>query len=59
MIRDFLLILHKNINCDPSSEPSRPDGSNEGSQRMVSWINKKNYLSVIINYPSYLELWPL
>ena len=32
---DFLLILHKNISCDPSSEPSRRDGSDEGSQHVV------------------------
>ena len=28
----FLLILHKNRCCDPSSEPSYPDDSDEGSQ---------------------------
>ena len=27
----FLLILPKNICCDPSSEPSRRDDSDEGS----------------------------
>ena len=44
IIRDnFLLILHKNICCDPSSEPSQQDGSDEGSQHMVSTRNKKNY----------------
>ena len=41
----FLLILHKNLCCDPSSEPSRRDGSDEGSQHMVSMRNKKNYPS--------------
>ena len=36
IIRDnFLLILHKNLCCDPSSEPSR-DSSDEGSQHRVS-----------------------
>ena len=36
IIRDILLlILHKNICCDPSSDPSRHDGSDEGSQHMV------------------------
>ena len=30
--------------CDPSSEPSHRDGSNEGSQHMFSLGNKKNYL---------------
>ena len=49
IIRDnFLLILHKNLCCDPLFEPSRRDGSDEGSQLMVSMRNKKNYPSVII-----------
>ena len=44
IIRDnFLLILHKNICCDPSSGPSHQDGADEGSQHMVSVRNKKNY----------------
>ena len=46
----FLLILHKIMCCDPSSEPSRPDGSNEGSQHMISMRNTKNYPSIIIKY---------
>ena len=29
--------------CDPSSEASRRDGSDEGSQHMVSMRNKENY----------------
>ena len=29
---------------DPSLEPSHRDGSNDGSQRMFSLRNKKNYL---------------
>ena len=43
-----MLILHKNIRCDPSSEPSRPsepsnqDGSDEGLHHMVLMRNKKN-----------------
>ena len=43
---DLLLakFLHKNIFCDPSLEPSRRDGSNEGSQHMFLLRNKKNYL---------------
>ena len=53
---DFLLLLHKNICCDPSSEPSRRDGSDEGSQHMVSMRNKINYPSIIIIYSTYLEL---
>ena len=39
----FFLTLHKNIGCDPSSEPSRRDGSDEGSPHMVSMRNKKKY----------------
>ena len=30
----IILILQKNICCDPSLEPSRRDGSNDGSQHM-------------------------
>ena len=30
----FFLFLNENICCDPSLEPSRRDGSNEGSQNM-------------------------
>ena len=44
-----MLILHKNIHCDPSSEGL--DGSDEGSQRMVLMKSKKNYPFVIIKYP--------
>ena len=48
IIRDyFLLILHKNICCDPSSEPSRREGSEEGSQYMVWMRNKKNYYQIL------------
>ena len=35
-------IFHTNIFCDPSLEPSRRDGSNEGSQRMFLLRNRKN-----------------
>ena len=38
------IFLHKNIFCDPSLEPSSPDGSNEGPQHMFVLRNKKNYL---------------
>ena len=48
----FLLILYKTIYCDPSSEPSQRDGSDEGSQHTVSITNKKNYHQI----SSYLEL---
>ena len=36
-------VLHKSIYCDPSLEPSRRDGSDEGSQHMFSMRNKKNF----------------
>ena len=32
--RYFFLFRDENICCDPSLEPSRRDGSNEGSQNM-------------------------
>ena len=34
IIRTISVILHKNILCNPSSEPSRRDGSDEGLQSM-------------------------
>ena len=43
-------LLHKNIHCDPSLEPSRQDGSNEGSQCMFSLRNKKK---TSLNYRQY------
>ena len=43
-----------NIFCDPSLEPSHRDGSNEGSQHMFSLRNKKNYVWIILNIPSYM-----
>ena len=47
ILRDnFLLILHKNKCCDPSSELSHRDCSDEGSQHTVSMRNKK----IILNY---------
>ena len=45
---DILLILQRNICCDISSEPSRRDGSDEGSQRMVSMRNKKMYHQILL-----------
>ena len=33
--------------CDPSSEQSRLDGSDEGSQHMISMRNKKNYNQIL------------
>ena len=51
IIRDnFLLVLHKNICCDPSSELSCRVGADERSQHMVSMGNKRNYPSIIIKY---------
>ena len=35
------------MHCDPSLEPSRQDGSNEGSQYMFLWRNIENYLLII------------
>ena len=43
----FLLILHKTLCCDPSSEPSCQDGSDEGSQQMVLMRIKKNYHQIL------------
>ena len=45
------MILHKNICCDPSSELSHRDNSDEGSHHMVLMRNKKNYPSITIKYP--------
>ena len=45
-----MFILHKNIHCDPTSEPSCRDGSDEGSQHMVSMRNER-YPSIVIKYP--------
>ena len=53
----FSRISPEKIFCDPPLEPSRRDGSNEGSQHMFSLTNKKNYLWIILNTPSYLKLW--
>ena len=50
-----MLVLHRNTCCDPSSELSQWDGSDEGSQNIVPMRSKKNYPSIIIKY-SYLEL---
>ena len=37
------LFLNGNIWCDPSLEPARQDGSNDGSQNMFLWRNMANY----------------
>ena len=57
IIRDsFCSFWLKTLCCYPSSEPSRQDGSDEGSQHTVSFRNKKNYPELSSNTPSYLEL---
>ena len=49
--RDNLeIILHENIHCDPSLEPSHRDGSNERSHCMFSLRNKKNYIRIILGF---------
>ena len=40
----FFLFLNEKICCDPSLEPSRRDGSNNGSQNTFVWRNMANYL---------------
>ena len=54
----FPVILHKNICCDPSLEPSWQDGSNEGSQCLFLLSNEPNNLKIILKIPHYLELCP-
>ena len=44
---NFGIIFHvtpSNICCDPSFEPSHPDGFNEGPQHTFLLRNKTNYL---------------
>ena len=41
--RYFFLLLNKNICCDPSLEPARRDGSNDGLQNMFLWRHMANY----------------
>ena len=43
--------------CDSSLELPHCDSSNVGSQHIFSLRNKKNYLCIILNTPSYLVLW--
>ena len=54
--RYFFLFLIENICCDPSLEPSRQDGSNDGLQNMFLLRNMANYPLIIHVTPSYLEL---
>ena len=51
-LRDNLVLLHKNIFCDPSLELSYRDSSNVGSQHMFSLRNKK----IIFQFSSVLPL---
>ena len=50
----IFLFLIETICCDPSSEPSRRDGSDEGSQHMFLCRINKNYPLLSPNTPSYL-----
>ena len=52
----LFLFLIKTICCDPSSEPSHRDGSDEWSQHTFFCRINKNYPSLSLNTPSYLEL---
>ena len=47
------ILLHKNIFCDSPLEPFHCDGSNEGSQHMFSFRNKKHHFLIILNTASY------
>ena len=42
IIRDNFVYFYIKTCCDPSSEPSRREGSDERSQHIVSIRNKKN-----------------
>ena len=52
----FFLFLIKTVYCDPSSELSRQDDSDTGSQHMVLCRINKNYPSLSSNTHSYPEL---
>ena len=49
----IFLFLHETICCDPSSEPSRRDGSGEGNN--ICFIHNSPKLSVIITKYSLLS----
>ena len=62
-MREYLVIIEDSfcqfcISCDPSSEPSYRDHSDEGSQQMVSLRNNKNYSEELplINYHQILSV---
>ena len=48
--------FHGDMLLDPSSEPSHRYGSCEGSQCMFSLRDKRDYLCIVFDIPSYLEL---
>ena len=48
--RHFFLFLIESICCDPSSEPSRRDGSDKGSQHMFVCRMKKKIVRIITKY---------
>ena len=52
----FSGFFHGDMLLDPSSEPSHRYGSCEGSQCMFSLRDKRDYLCIVFDIPSYLEL---
>ena len=55
----FFLILHNNVCCDPLSEPSRRNGSDEGSQHIISMKKTEIIPQLSSNISSYMEIWVL
>ena len=58
----FFLFLSETMCCDPSSELSCQDASDEGSQHMCLCRNNKNYFKLSPNaptfiYPKVLKYW--
>ena len=43
-IISHIFFFYENMFCDPSFEPSHIDGSNEGSQQMLSLRNREKNL---------------
>ena len=60
ILQNIFLFLKENIYCDPSLEPSRRDGSNDGSQNMFLCRIMAKYPLITPVTPSYLEhcAWP-
>ena len=52
----IFLLLIEIIYCDPSSEQSHQDGSDEGSQLMFLCRINKDYPLLSSNTPSHLKL---